>query len=87
MSEEWKYLSLNVICAIAEHIGSDALEQLMQHVCLMIGSRTRDVVKSALGFLKVTLLLLDTASLGRHMETMVRLQECSVGTSLWEGGP
>uniref|UniRef100_A0A6J0V438 RRP12-like protein n=1 Tax=Pogona vitticeps TaxID=103695 RepID=A0A6J0V438_9SAUR len=54
-----------------EHIGSDALEQLMQHVCLMIGSRTRDVVKSALGFLKVTLLLLDTASLGRHMETML----------------
>lgn len=44
----------------------------MQHVCLMVGSRTRDVVKSALGFLKVALLLLDTALLSRHLETMVR---------------
>ncbi|XP_028586368.2 RRP12-like protein [Podarcis muralis] len=54
-----------------EHVGSDALEQLMQHVCLMVGSRTRDVVKSALGFLKVALLLLDTALLSRHLETML----------------
>ncbi|KAF7253862.1 RRP12-like protein [Varanus komodoensis] len=54
-----------------EHVGPDALEQLMQHVCFMVGSRTRDVVKSALGFLKVALLLLDTAALGRHMETML----------------
>ncbi|XP_062988583.1 RRP12-like protein [Elgaria multicarinata webbii] len=54
-----------------EHVGPDALEQLMQHVCLIVGSRTRDVVKSALGFLKVALLLLDTALLGRHLETML----------------
>lgn len=54
-----------------EHVGPDALEQLIQHVCLMIGSRTRDVVKSALGFLKVALLLLDTSLLGRHMQTML----------------
>lgn len=62
----------NFICTTAEHVGPDALEQLIQHVCLMIGSRTRDVVKSALGFLKVALLLLDTSLLGRHMQTMVR---------------
>ncbi|XP_070609003.1 RRP12-like protein [Erythrolamprus reginae] len=54
-----------------EHIGSDALEELVKHVCLMVGSRTRDVVKSALGFLKVTVLLLDTTLLGRHLETML----------------
>ncbi|XP_026529245.1 RRP12-like protein [Notechis scutatus] len=54
-----------------ENIGSDALEQLVKHVCLMVGSRTRDVVKSALGFLKVTVLLLDTTLLGRHLETML----------------
>ncbi|XP_063163096.1 RRP12-like protein [Candoia aspera] len=54
-----------------EHIGSDDLEQLVKHVCLMVGSRTRDVVKSALGFLKVAVLLLDTALLGRHLETML----------------
>ncbi|KAM6442361.1 RRP12-like protein [Liasis olivaceus] len=54
-----------------DHIGSDALEQLVKHVCLMVGSRTRDVVKSALGFLKVAVLLLDSALLGRHLETML----------------
>uniref|UniRef100_A0A2D4NLC0 Ribosomal RNA-processing protein 12-like conserved domain-containing protein n=2 Tax=Micrurus surinamensis TaxID=129470 RepID=A0A2D4NLC0_MICSU len=54
-----------------ENIGSDALEQLVKHVCLMVGSRTRDVVKSALGFLKVTVLLLDTTLLGRHLETVL----------------
>ncbi|XP_053168440.1 RRP12-like protein isoform X3 [Hemicordylus capensis] len=54
-----------------EYVGPDALEQLVHHVCLMVGSRTRDVVKSALGFLKVALLLLDTAVLSRHMQTML----------------
>ncbi|XP_048362430.1 RRP12-like protein isoform X1 [Sphaerodactylus townsendi] len=54
-----------------EHISPVALEQLVQHICLMVGSRTRDVVKSALGFLKVALLLLDVALLGRHLQTML----------------
>ncbi|XP_060097818.1 RRP12-like protein [Heteronotia binoei] len=54
-----------------EHISPAALEQLVQHICLMVGSRTRDVVKSALGFLKVALLLLDVALLGRHLQTML----------------
>uniref|UniRef100_A0A8D0H602 Ribosomal RNA processing 12 homolog n=1 Tax=Sphenodon punctatus TaxID=8508 RepID=A0A8D0H602_SPHPU len=54
-----------------EHVGAAALEQLLQHVCLLLGSRTRDVVKSALSFLKVTLLLLDTAQLGRHLQPLL----------------
>ncbi|XP_060624215.2 RRP12-like protein [Anolis sagrei] len=54
-----------------DQVAPDALEQLMKHVCLLLGSRTRDVVKSAFGFLKVAVLLLDTALMGRHMETML----------------
>lgn len=73
------------ICCPAERIGPVALEQLVQHICLMVGSRTRDVVKSALGFLKVALLLLDVALLGRHLQTMVR-GEWHVWVRLWEGG-
>lgn len=65
-------VSLRWSCIIAEYVGPSALEQLMQHVCLMVGSRTRDVVKSAFGFLKVALLLLDASLLGRHLQTMVR---------------
>lgn len=50
------------------------VEQLLQNVCLLLGSRTRDVVKAALGFLKVVLLLVDTKLLAKHVQTMVRAQ-------------
>uniref|UniRef100_A0A8C4U4P3 Ribosomal RNA processing 12 homolog n=1 Tax=Falco tinnunculus TaxID=100819 RepID=A0A8C4U4P3_FALTI len=46
------------------------VEQLLQNICLLLASRTRDVVKSALGFLKVTLLLVDTKLLAKHVQTM-----------------
>uniref|UniRef100_A0A8C4U339 Ribosomal RNA processing 12 homolog n=1 Tax=Falco tinnunculus TaxID=100819 RepID=A0A8C4U339_FALTI len=47
------------------------VEQLLQNICLLLASRTRDVVKSALGFLKVTLLLVDTKLLAKHVQTML----------------
>ncbi|XP_010170166.1 RRP12-like protein, partial [Antrostomus carolinensis] len=47
------------------------VEQLLQNVCLLLASRTRDVVKAALGFLKVTLLLVDTKLLAKHVQTML----------------
>lgn len=50
------------------------VEQLLQNVCLLLGSRTRDVVKAALGFLKVVLLLVDTKLLAKHVQTMVSAQ-------------
>lgn len=48
------------------------VEQLLQNICLLLASRTRDVVKAALGFLKVTLLLVDTKLLAKHVQGMVR---------------
>lgn len=48
------------------------VEQLLQNICLLLASRTRDVVKAALGFLKVTLLLVDTKLLAKHVQAMVR---------------
>lgn len=48
------------------------VEQLLQNICLLLASRTRDVVKAALGFLKVTLLLMDTKLLAKHVQGMVR---------------
>ncbi|NWH70588.1 RRP12 protein, partial [Piaya cayana] len=47
------------------------VEQLLQNICLLVASRTRDVVKAALGFLKVTLLLLDSKLLAKHIQTML----------------
>lgn len=65
----WLWLSPAVV---ADHLELSVVEQLLQNVCLLLASRTRDVVKAALGFLKVTLLLVDTKLLAKHVQTMVR---------------
>lgn len=57
---------------VADHLELSVVEQLLQNVCLLLASRTRDVVKAALGFLKVTLLLVDTKVLAKHVQAMVR---------------
>uniref|UniRef100_A0A8B9S599 Ribosomal RNA processing 12 homolog n=1 Tax=Apteryx owenii TaxID=8824 RepID=A0A8B9S599_APTOW len=54
-----------------DHMGLSVVEQLLQNVCLLLGSRTRDVVKAALGFLKVMLLLVDAKLLTKHVQTML----------------
>ncbi|NWQ72766.1 RRP12 protein, partial [Columbina picui] len=55
-----------------DHLELSVVEQLLQNVCLLLASRTRDVVKAALGFLKVVLLLVDTKLLAKHVQAMVR---------------
>lgn len=57
---------------VVDHLEFSVVEQLLQNICLLLASRTRDVVKAALGFLKVTLLLVDTKLLAKHVQTMVR---------------
>lgn len=59
-------------CCVADHMELNVVEQLLQNICLLLGSRTRDVVKAALGFIKVVLLLVDTTLLAKHVQTMVR---------------
>ncbi|KFV18585.1 RRP12-like, partial [Tauraco erythrolophus] len=54
-----------------DHLELSVVEQLLQNVCLLLASRTRDVVKAALGFLKVTLLLVDTKLLAKHVQPML----------------
>ncbi|NWX87944.1 RRP12 protein, partial [Nothoprocta pentlandii] len=54
-----------------EHLEVSVVEQLLQNVCLLLRSRTRDVVKAALGFLKVVLLLVDVNLLAKHVQTML----------------
>ncbi|XP_068923227.1 RRP12-like protein [Petaurus breviceps papuanus] len=52
-------------------MGTDTIEQLLKNVCLLLASRTRDVVKSALGFIKVVLLVMDMTHLARHLQLMM----------------
>lgn len=68
-------------CCIADYMELSVVEQLLQNICLLLGSRTRDVVKAALGFLKVVLLLVDTTLLATHVQTMVRAPHGAGGHS------
>lgn len=48
------------------------MEQLLENVCLLLASRTRDVVKSALGFIKVAVVVMDVIHLAKHVQLVVR---------------
>lgn len=52
-----------------------SLEQLLHNVCLLLGSRTRDIVKASLGFLKVLLFSLDVKVLASHVNVIVSKEE------------
>lgn len=47
------------------------MEQLLENVCLLLASRTRDVVKSALGFIKVAVVVMNVAHLAKHVQLVV----------------
>lgn len=52
-------------------MGASTMEQLLENVCLLLASRTRDVVRSALGFIKVSMVVMDMAHLAKHMQLVV----------------
>lgn len=52
-------------------MGTNTVEQLLKNVCLLLASRTRDVVKSALGFIKVAAVVMDVAHLAKHVQLVV----------------
>lgn len=52
-------------------MGTSTVEQLLENVCLLLASRTRDVVKSALGFIKVVGVVMDVAHLAKHVPLVV----------------
>lgn len=46
-------------------------EQLLHNICLLLSSRTREIVKAALGFIKVILFIMDPKTLASHAAIMV----------------
>nr|XP_055208607.1 RRP12-like protein [Gorilla gorilla gorilla]XP_055208608.1 RRP12-like protein [Gorilla gorilla gorilla]XP_055208609.1 RRP12-like protein [Gorilla gorilla gorilla]XP_055208610.1 RRP12-like protein [Gorilla gorilla gorilla]XP_055208611.1 RRP12-like protein [Gorilla gorilla gorilla] len=52
-------------------MGTSTVEQLLENVCLLLASRTRDVVKSALGFIKVAVTVMDVAHLAKHVQLVM----------------
>lgn len=62
--------SVNVLF-VSDSIGVTTMEQLLHNVCLLLSSRTREVVKAALGFMKVTLFIMEPKKLAAHVAVMV----------------
>ncbi|XP_075391105.1 RRP12-like protein [Tenrec ecaudatus] len=54
-----------------ERLGTRLVAQLLESVCLLLASRTRDVVKSALGFVKVVVAVMDGAHLAKHVQLVM----------------
>ncbi|KAJ8418157.1 hypothetical protein AAFF_G00138660 [Aldrovandia affinis] len=47
------------------------LEELLHNVCLLLMSRTREIVKAALGFIKVILFVMDVKALASHVPVIM----------------
>ncbi|KAM9804205.1 RRP12-like protein [Neosynchiropus ocellatus] len=54
-----------------DSIEATVLEQLLHNICLLLGSRTREIVKAALSFIKVILFIMDPKTLGSHVTAMM----------------
>ncbi|KAM9847722.1 RRP12-like protein [Aulostomus maculatus] len=54
-----------------DSIEVSTMEQLLHNVCLLLGSRTREIVKAALGFIKVILFIMDPKALASHVTVMM----------------
>ncbi|XP_076021629.1 RRP12-like protein [Genypterus blacodes] len=54
-----------------DSIEVSTMEQLLHNVCLLLASRTREIVKAALGFLKVILFIMDSKTLASHATVMM----------------
>ncbi|XP_053188669.1 RRP12-like protein [Scomber japonicus] len=54
-----------------DSIEVSTMEQLLHNVCLLLGARTREIVKAALGFIKVILFIMDHKTLASHATVMM----------------
>ncbi|XP_058507007.1 RRP12-like protein isoform X2 [Solea solea] len=54
-----------------DSIEVSTMEQLLHNVCLLLSSRTREIVKAALSFIKVILFIMDPKTLASHVTVMM----------------
>lgn len=54
-----------------DSIKVSSMEQLLHNICLLLTSRTREIVKAALGFIKVILFIMDPKTLASHVTVMM----------------
>lgn len=76
-------LQVSAVLRLPDAIEVTTMEQLLHNVCLLLTSRTREIVKAALGFIKVILFIMDPKTLASHVTVMVGSDR--VGKSRVEG--
>ncbi|XP_053306254.1 RRP12-like protein isoform X2 [Spea bombifrons] len=54
-----------------DQMGVGVIEHLLENVCLLLISKTREVVKAALGFIKVVIFMMDMTVLSKHVQMML----------------
>uniref|UniRef100_A0A674BT65 Ribosomal RNA processing 12 homolog n=1 Tax=Salmo trutta TaxID=8032 RepID=A0A674BT65_SALTR len=54
-----------------DSIDMGSMEHLLHNVCLLLASRTREIVKAALSFIKVILFVMDPKTLAGHVTVMM----------------
>lgn len=63
--------SSGAILCLPDAIEVSTMEQLLHNICVLLSSRTREIVKAALGFIKVILFIMDPKTLATHVTVMV----------------
>lgn len=63
--------SSGAIFCLPDAIEVSTMEQLLHNICVLLSSRTREIVKAALGFIKVILFIMDPKTLATHVTVMV----------------
>lgn len=63
---------------VSDSIDMGSMEHLLHNVCLLLASRTREIVKAALSFIKVILFVMDPKTLAGHVTVMVGLCACGL---------
>uniref|UniRef100_A0A8C5ATW7 Ribosomal RNA processing 12 homolog n=1 Tax=Gadus morhua TaxID=8049 RepID=A0A8C5ATW7_GADMO len=54
-----------------DSIATTTMEELLHNVCLLLSSSTREIVKAALGFIKVLLFVMDPKTLASHVSVIM----------------
>ena len=66
---------------ISDLLSYGLVSQLLSTMCTLLSSRTREVVKAAFGFIKITIGVLPSSELSPHLEKLVS------GVMRWSGDP
>ena len=64
-------INLNYSCRPTDLLGTELIKKLLSSTCVLLSSKSREVVRATLEFIKVTIGVLPPSELVPHVEDMV----------------